>query len=155
MKVSYKKGVFLFTILYSRKFWWGFWFSELKTYQYYFILLYAEALAITKFKIRQCILMTDSPNLMLAKVIYMAYSLRDGALFFVIAIDDFLFVYSANLDKELKYDRQKLEANRGLTQQHHQLLQQKVMYEEGGMGSELSVMMILLSVQNIQFGDAP
>ena len=78
--------------------------------------------------------MTDSPNLMFAKVIYMAYSLRDGALFFVIAIDDFLFVYSANLDKELKYDRQKLEANRGLTQQHHQLLQQKVMYEEGGGG---------------------
>ena len=29
---------------------------------------YAEALAIAKFKIRQCILMTDSPNLMLAKV---------------------------------------------------------------------------------------
>ena len=27
-----------------------------------------EALAIAKFKIRQCILMTDSPNLMLAKV---------------------------------------------------------------------------------------
>ena len=29
---------------------------------------YAEALAITKFKIHQCILMTDLPNLMLAKV---------------------------------------------------------------------------------------
>ena len=29
---------------------------------------YAEALAITKFNIRQCILMTDSPNLMFAKV---------------------------------------------------------------------------------------
>ena len=30
--------------------------------------LYAEGLTITKFKIRQCILMTDSPNLMLNKV---------------------------------------------------------------------------------------
>ena len=29
---------------------------------------YAEALAIAKFKIHQCILKTDSPNLMLAKV---------------------------------------------------------------------------------------
>ena len=29
---------------------------------------YAEALAIAKFKIRQCIVMTDSPNLMLTKV---------------------------------------------------------------------------------------
>lgn len=40
-------------------------------------------------------------------------------------VNYFLFC-STNLDKELKYDRQKLEANRGLTQQHHQLLQQKV-----------------------------
>ena len=32
------------------------------------LLLYAEALVIAKFKIRQCILMTDSPNLMLTKV---------------------------------------------------------------------------------------
>ena len=30
--------------------------------------LYAEALVIAKFKTRQCILMTDSPNLMLAEV---------------------------------------------------------------------------------------
>ena len=30
--------------------------------------LYAEVLTITKFKICQCILMTDLPNLMLAKV---------------------------------------------------------------------------------------
>ena len=29
---------------------------------------YAEALAIAKFKTYQCILMTDSPNLMVAKV---------------------------------------------------------------------------------------
>ena len=32
------------------------------------LLHYAEALAIAKFKVCQCILMTDSPNLMLAKV---------------------------------------------------------------------------------------
>ena len=37
-----------------------------------------------------------------------------------------VFVFSAKLDKEVKYDRQKLEANRGLTQQHQQLLRQKV-----------------------------
>ena len=36
---------------------------------YFTILsLYAEALAIAKFKLHQCILMTDSPNLMLTKV---------------------------------------------------------------------------------------
>ena len=36
--------------------------------------LYAEGLAIAKFKICQCILMTDSPNLMLTKVShYMVY----------------------------------------------------------------------------------
>ena len=33
---------------------------------------------------------------------------------------------SIKLDKELKYDRQKLEMNRDLTQEHRQLIVQKV-----------------------------
>ena len=41
------------------------------------LLHYAEALAITKFKIRQRILMTDLPNLMLAKVsCYTVYTIH-------------------------------------------------------------------------------
>ena len=35
---------------------------------FYALLYYAEVLAIAKFKLRQCILMTGSPNLMLTKV---------------------------------------------------------------------------------------
>ena len=41
--------------------------AKFKTRQYYFIF-YAEALVIAKLKVHQCILMTDLPNLMLAKV---------------------------------------------------------------------------------------
>ena len=44
---------------------------QFKTRQYYFIhyrSMHAEVFVIAKFKIHQCILMTNSPNLMLAKV---------------------------------------------------------------------------------------
>ena len=48
----------------------------------YYCTIYAEALAIAKFKIHQCILMTGSPNLMLAKVsCYTVYTTVDIACY--------------------------------------------------------------------------
>lgn len=53
----------------------------------------------------------------------------------------------------MKYDRQKLEANRGLTQQHHQLLQQKVskklliIVRDGGISKSTKLTMVYAALQ--------